>query len=277
MTRQSVQFPLHVLPTNRTLGEHPFARARRVRSHREIVRRELDRNLVVPPLVVDGSDNAIEVEMVRLSPGTVDDDVLPVCLKHVRDEIADWLDLDDRDERVRFRPLQQQCEPGYHAVRITISDRSHGASLARVVGPAPGRLGVVTDHSSRGAVGGGGHGPGLPPKPKPKPKRSKQEALRFTPCWAMLPWDGEGVATELTTVRDEVGHAPTSIAVLVPDGALEATLRTHRASVRRRLDGRHEIMLHKHAEQDQELGGNIWTYWPHPCALCANIRRPTPP
>lgn len=55
----------------------------------------------------------VRVTMVRVSPGTLDDDNLATSCKPARDEIADWLGLpSDRDPRAKFVTEQRKAK-GY--------------------------------------------------------------------------------------------------------------------------------------------------------------------
>lgn len=61
------------------------------------------------------------VRLVRLSPGTLDDDNLRAALKAVRDGVADRLTGgNDRDPRVEWRYDQKTCKRGQFGVRIEI-------------------------------------------------------------------------------------------------------------------------------------------------------------
>lgn len=59
------------------------------------------------------------VMLERQSRGVLDDDNLRGAFKGVRDEIALWLGIDDRDPRVRWSYAQQRAKQ--FAVRIRIS------------------------------------------------------------------------------------------------------------------------------------------------------------
>ena len=60
------------------------------------------------------------VTLIRVSPGTLDDDAPPAALKAVRDGIADRLRIDDRDPRVQWRYGQEVCKRGEFGVRVRI-------------------------------------------------------------------------------------------------------------------------------------------------------------
>lgn len=64
-------------------------------------------------------DFPCKVVMTRLAPRELDDDNNVHAFKHVRDEIAVWLGVDDRrDPRVQYVCAQQKTGPGQYFVRI---------------------------------------------------------------------------------------------------------------------------------------------------------------
>jgi hypothetical protein len=58
------------------------------------------------------------VTLTRLSPGELDDDNLRPALKSVRDGVADALDVDDRDKRVRWEYYQRKQKAWGVEIRI---------------------------------------------------------------------------------------------------------------------------------------------------------------
>lgn len=70
-------------------------------------------------------DKGVVVELTRIAPRMLDaHDNLPAALKHVTDGIADWLGVDDRDERVTWlQPKQERGAPGQYAVRVVVRER----------------------------------------------------------------------------------------------------------------------------------------------------------
>jgi hypothetical protein len=96
-----VQIPLR---TGRGLNgrEHHFTRARRVKAERNAVAWFLN-GKTRPALPV-------VVTMTRISPGTrpMDDDQIPGALKACRDQVAQWLGVDDADSRVTWRYAQRR-------------------------------------------------------------------------------------------------------------------------------------------------------------------------
>jgi len=67
----------------------------------------------------------LTVTLTRLSPGTLDDDNLRGALKAVRDGVADYLGINDRDPRVEWEYEQQRHKA--FGVRIEMSARYHRA------------------------------------------------------------------------------------------------------------------------------------------------------
>ena len=88
---------------------HWAARARQVKKERQATALWFPKRRIVELPAV--------VTMVRLSPGTLDDDNLRGALKGVRDEIARQLGVDDRDARVEWKYAQGR---GKAAVLVTI-------------------------------------------------------------------------------------------------------------------------------------------------------------
>ena len=59
------------------------------------------------------------VRLTRIAPRELDDDNLAGGFKSVRDGIADWLGIDDRDPRVKWRYGQIKGKPKEYAVRVS--------------------------------------------------------------------------------------------------------------------------------------------------------------
>ena len=70
----------------------------------------------------------VAVTLIRISPRPLDDDNLRGALKSVRDGVADWLGVDDRDPRVAWCYAQRKGEPKVHAVEVEV--RAAPAHLA---------------------------------------------------------------------------------------------------------------------------------------------------
>jgi hypothetical protein len=59
--------------------------------------------------------------LTRHSAGTLDaHDNLPSAMKHVVDEIASWLGIDDADPRVQWRYEQEKCKRGLTWVSVEV-------------------------------------------------------------------------------------------------------------------------------------------------------------
>ena len=70
------------------------------------------------------------VILTRLSFGSLDDDNLASALKGVRDEIAQWLGVDDRDRiTVRYEYRQKRVARGEYGVEIEFGPPVSGAQL----------------------------------------------------------------------------------------------------------------------------------------------------
>ena len=61
------------------------------------------------------------VKLTRIAPREFDTDNLAGAFKAVRDGIADWLEINDRDKRVRWSYGQEKGKPKSYAIRIEIS------------------------------------------------------------------------------------------------------------------------------------------------------------
>lgn len=103
--------------------EHWQQRSRRVRKEREATAWALSRH--AKPQV------PCSVLLTRVAPSSgVDDDNLAGAMKGVRDEIAKWLGVDDRDrQRVRYRYAQCRGAKGEWGVRIEWAPAVVGAQL----------------------------------------------------------------------------------------------------------------------------------------------------
>src|SRR5678815_1117800 len=85
--------------------------------------------------------DAIVVTLTRISSGSLDDDGLRGALKTVRDGVADWLGVDDRDPIVEWRYEQLLCPRGFWATRVAVEvDDEDLGVLDRVLGAAPPQL-----------------------------------------------------------------------------------------------------------------------------------------
>jgi hypothetical protein len=68
---------------------------------------------------------ALVVTLTRIAPSArgLDGDNLQSAFKAIRDEVADWLGIDDRDPRVSWAYAQEKGAPKSYAVRIEIRER----------------------------------------------------------------------------------------------------------------------------------------------------------
>ena len=101
---------------------HWRAKAKRVASQRLITKAVLS-GVPRPALPV-------AVLLTRVAPGELDDDNLSGACKAVRDEVAAWLGIDDRDPRVFF--VYEQTSRAPRTYGVSIGWRSvDAASIAR--------------------------------------------------------------------------------------------------------------------------------------------------
>lgn len=72
------------------------------------------------------------VRIVRIAPSMLDDDNLARAAKAVRDEVASWLSIDDRDPRVSWCVAQAKGGVREYAVRIIVRPWSPSESGGRI-------------------------------------------------------------------------------------------------------------------------------------------------
>ena len=70
------------------------------------------------------------VRIVRIAPSRLDDDNLARAAKAIRDELASWLGVDDRDERVSWSVAQTKGGVREYAVRVIVRRWSPAAPAA---------------------------------------------------------------------------------------------------------------------------------------------------
>lgn len=64
----------------------------------------------------------VTVTLTRMSPGTLDEhDNLPSAFKHIVDQLAAWLGVDDADERVTWKYAQSKCKRGDFGVIVEVA------------------------------------------------------------------------------------------------------------------------------------------------------------
>ena len=98
-----------------TLGnakEHWRTKAQRARSQRDVTAMVL-RGLGPPPTV-----EGLTVVATRIAPAGLDSDNLVGCFKHCRDQVAEWLGIDDRDSRVTWIVDQERGPARTYGVRV---------------------------------------------------------------------------------------------------------------------------------------------------------------
>ena len=105
-----IDLPIKTVSTLNT-REHFRVAAKRKALHRAIVKRHMA-SIPRPSLPV-------VVCLTRHSSGTLDaHDNLPSAFKHIVDELADWLGIDDADPRVRWTYEQEKCKRGLTWVTV---------------------------------------------------------------------------------------------------------------------------------------------------------------
>lgn len=90
----------------------------RVAAHRKALHRATTRRIVhgLPRPALP-----VIVCLTRHSAGTLDaHDNLPSAFKHVVDELASWLGIDDADPRVQWRYEQEKCKKGQTWVSVEV-------------------------------------------------------------------------------------------------------------------------------------------------------------
>ena len=112
-----------VSEANRASHEHWRGRQRRAKDQRELV--DLVLRTKARPAV------PAVVTITRLAPAALDSDNLQGCAKHVRDEVARWLGVDDRDARVVWRVAYVPSKR--YGVRIVVEPWSPARPGVRVV------------------------------------------------------------------------------------------------------------------------------------------------
>jgi hypothetical protein len=107
-----VRFPLETVSTL-NVSEHWRAKAARAKKHRGETFIQLRCAGLGHPL-------PCMVTLTRIAPRALDGDNLQGALKNVRDGVADWLKVDDRDARVVWAYRQERGKPKEYAVRIEV-------------------------------------------------------------------------------------------------------------------------------------------------------------
>jgi hypothetical protein len=97
------------------LREHWRLRANRNSSHRAAAYFSLKAVRFSPSIL------PCVCTITRIAPRELDDDNLAGGCKSVRDGVADWLGIDDRDPRVQWRYAQAKGKPHEYAARVTLT------------------------------------------------------------------------------------------------------------------------------------------------------------
>jgi hypothetical protein len=109
---QSATWPIR-LRSAANLREHWATKARRVKKERGAALMLARSTLVRPQL-------PCIVTITRIAPRALDDDNATACGKSVRDAIAEFLGVDDRDPRVTWQVKQERGRVREYAVRVEI-------------------------------------------------------------------------------------------------------------------------------------------------------------
>jgi hypothetical protein len=225
---RAITMPLHTLSENLYRGMNKFVKAEKTKTQRQTVKLLL-RQLRAVPRVVNGQPNRYEVKFVRISAGELDDDNLRGALKAIRDEVAEWIGLDDRDPLIVWKYDQEKAERGTAGVRVEVRDLEHGEEQ-RV------HLGLATSAGAKAKAAKKSKTPKktptmprlapLVPAPPPPPvtiaaPAQKQKTLAFVRSAAILPWEQPNAEElELTELPafENVDPAPARAHVRAPNG-----------------------------------------------------------
>jgi hypothetical protein len=172
---RSVEFELRTI-SEANAREHWQARKERRGGQRDTVRAILQRELGHAPRLHVLNEklftvpNLITVTLTRLAPGALDDDNLSSAFKAVRDEIAVWIGVDDRDARIRWQYAQERTAQGVYRVRVEVLDATPGEPIRKVL------------------AGEAEHHAGALQRVRPK-KAAAQALLPAKASFAALPWE----------------------------------------------------------------------------------------
>jgi hypothetical protein len=115
-TLDSVTVPVRLVSeANASQREHWSHKHRRTKAVRGAVQAALMVHRA-PPLPLD-------VTITRIAPRGLDDDNNVRACKAVRDQVAAWLGVDDRDPRVTWRYGQERGKPRTYGVKITWKEK----------------------------------------------------------------------------------------------------------------------------------------------------------
>lgn len=106
------------LPSVANLREHHHAKRRRTMQQRALVGLAL-RAFARTSSVTHGElQRPLVVRMTRAAPRALDDDNCASALKATRDAIAEWLGVDDRDERIVWLVAQSKAKKAAVVVEV---------------------------------------------------------------------------------------------------------------------------------------------------------------
>jgi hypothetical protein len=112
----TVTIPIHTV-SEANAHTHWRVRQKRAKQQRSTVQVVL-RATATPPAL------PCSVTLTRIAPRALDDDNLAGALKHVRDGVADWLGINDRDARVSWACAQRRGAARQYAVEVAIGPRA---------------------------------------------------------------------------------------------------------------------------------------------------------
>ena len=109
-----VEWPVRLMPLA-NLREHWAIRSDRAKRHRTMAKLLASTMLVRPAL-------PCIVTITRLAPRELDSDGLVSSAKNLRDGLADWLGIDDRDPRVEWVVKQEKAGVRTYGVRVEVKE-----------------------------------------------------------------------------------------------------------------------------------------------------------
>lgn len=131
----TAEWPM-TLPSASNLHEQWWARHKRVKAQRATTGLALRANGVAWRLRQLVPGERLAVRLVRVSPRELDDDNLQGAFKAVRDEIAAFFGIDDRDARIRWLYGQTKGKPSAVRVDFVVESRKDPRSRAEANGAA---------------------------------------------------------------------------------------------------------------------------------------------
>jgi hypothetical protein len=123
---RSVTIPIRVVPEVNQRGGWQRRFFSRTKPHKEIVFLACRTTFgATPPKL------PLVIKMTRISPGMLDDDNAVGAMKAVRDSVAQYLGINDRDNRVKWLVGQEKGKRGQYAVRIDVYDLECARDIVR--------------------------------------------------------------------------------------------------------------------------------------------------